>query len=67
MKTSSVVKRILLSIALVASSTLAFAATGDYLLGAKVDSTGGGTETYAMLLAGLGLMGTIARRRSKQV
>jgi hypothetical protein len=66
MKTSSPIKRILLSIGLVAMSTLAFSATGDFLLDAKAGSDLGGGETYAMLLAGLGLMGTIARRRNKQ-
>ena len=64
MKKSSTTKRILLSIGMVASSSMAFAATSSYTMDVLSNSSAGGNQTVAMLLAGLGLMGTIARRRN---
>jgi hypothetical protein len=62
MKKSSTVNRILLGIGMVASTSVAFAATSSFALDA-ISNYSAGNQTFAMLLAGLGLMGTIARRR----
>lgn len=63
MKKSSTAKRILLGIGMVASTSMAVAATSSFTLDA-ISSSSTGNQTYAMVLAGLGLMGTIARRRN---
>lgn len=64
MKKSSTAKRILLSIGMVASSSMALAATSNFTMDALSNSSTGSNQTTVMLLAGLGLMVTIARRRS---
>ena len=64
MNKSSTTKRILLSIGMVASSSMAFAATSRFTMDALANNSTGSGQTCAMLLAGLGLMGTIARRRN---
>lgn len=64
MKKSSTAKRFLLSIGMVASTSMALAATSNFTMDTLTSSSAGGNQMYAMLLAGLGLMATIARRRS---
>ena len=64
MKKSSTAKRVLLSIGMVVTSSMAFAATSDFTMNALSNVSAGSNQTYALLLAGLMLMATIARRRN---
>jgi MYXO-CTERM domain-containing protein len=64
MNQMSASKRVLLSIGLVVFSSVAFAATGSFAVDALFDASAGSSETTALVLAGLALMATIARRRS---
>ena len=65
MKKSSTAKRIVLSVGMVAFSSMAFAATSHFAVDALVSgSASGSSETLALVLAVVGLMGTIARRRN---
>jgi hypothetical protein len=63
MNKSPTAESVILGIGLVASSAMAFAAASSSTVDALFNTSAGNTNTYAMLMAGLGIMGTIARRR----
>jgi hypothetical protein len=64
MNKASANKRILLSVGMLASSSIAFAFTSSATNDVQVyNGNSGSSDTYAMVLAGLGLVATIVFRR----